>query len=213
MSEIVRPEIERYAEEHSGREPEHLTRLAEETRRVAAAPQMMVGRLEGRFVEMLVALTGARRVLEIGTFTGYSSLSMAEALPAGGTIVTCEIDPRHAEIARRHIAASDYGRMIEVRLGPALDTLAALDGPFDFAFIDADKTSYGAYYDAVLPLLSEGGVIAVDNVLWSGAVLDPTDDDPDTRALVAFNERVSEDPGVDCVMVPIRDGVTLIRRL
>lgn len=209
---IVEPELERYAEDHSSPEPERLLRLADETREFSSDAQMMVGRLEGRLLKMLVAISGARRVLEIGTFTGYSALSMAEALPSGGRIVTCELDPRHAEIARRHVRESPFADRIEVRLGPAIETLATLEGPFDLVFIDADKPSYAAYYEAVLPLLSDEGLIAADNTLWSGRVLDEKDRDESTRAIVAFNDLVRNDPRVECVMLTVRDGVTLIRR-
>jgi caffeoyl-CoA O-methyltransferase len=136
---------------------------------------------------------------------------MAEALPADGQLITCELDERHAELARRFIARAPERDKIELRLGPALDTLRSLDGPFDFVFIDADKPSYADYYAAVLPLLAPGGLIAVDNVLWSGRVVDATVNDANTRALRAFNDLVTADPRVECVMVPIRDGVTLIR--
>ncbi len=173
---------------------------------------MMVGQVEGRFLEFLVFLSQARLVVEIGTFTGYSSLSMAPALPPGGRIVTCDIDPETNAIARRHAAASPWADRIEFRLGPALETLATLDGPFDLVFIDADKTSYLAYYEAVLPKLAERGVIAVDNVLWGGAVVDPSDETEDTAALRAFNATVAADPRVVCVMLTVRDGVTLIRK-
>lgn len=212
MNGIIRPEVERYAEEHTTPPPPHLVALAQETRDSLSSPQMMTGPVEGRFLELLVFSSGARRVLEIGTFSGYSALSMAAGLPAGGHIVSCEVDPDVAEVARRHIAASPYAERIEVRVGPALETVAELDGPFDLVFIDADKPSYAAYYDAVLPLLAPNGVIAVDNVLWSGRVLDPSDRDASTRALIEFNEMVLRDPRVDCVMLTVRDGLTLISR-
>ena len=212
MSPAVPPEIDQYAKDHTSPEPGRLLALAEETQGSTAAPQMMVGHLEGRFLKLLVQLARARRVLEIGTFTGYSALSMAEGLPPDGRIVTCEIDERHAEIARRHIAASPYADRIEVRLGPAIETLATLDGPFDLVFVDADKTGYAAYLDAVLPKLADGGLIAVDNVLWSGKVLAPSADDPDTAALRAFNDRVRDDPALEVVMLTVRDGISLIRR-
>ena len=205
--------VEGYAAEHSSTEPEWLLALAKETEaEIGMLARMMVGRIEGRFLKMLVAAVQPRLVLEIGTFTGYSSLSMAEALPGGGRIVTCEINERHAEIARRHIAASPYAEHIEVRLGNAHDTVADLDGPFDLVFIDADKVSYDAYFEAVLPKLAPGGMIAVDNVLWSGNVINPDDTSDDTRAIRAFNDKVRNDPRVECVMLTVRDGVTLIRR-
>jgi caffeoyl-CoA O-methyltransferase len=173
---------------------------------------MMVGPLEGRFLEMLVYLSQPRRVLEIGTFSGYSALSMAPALPPGGRIVTCDVDPKAAALARAHFEASPWADRIELRQGPALATLAELEGPFDLVFIDAEKVEYRDYYEAVLPLLSERGVIAVDNVLWGGRVLDPDDPRDDTKAIAAFNDFVVSDPRVVAVMLTIRDGVTLIRR-
>ncbi|MGH9065350.1 MAG: O-methyltransferase [Acidimicrobiales bacterium] len=212
MADIVDPAIEAYAEAHTSPPPPHLVALAEETRASMRSPQMMVGALEGRFLELLVFGIGARAVLEIGTFTGYSSLSMAAGLPPGGRITTCEVEPRHAEVARRHIAASPYADRIEIREGPAIETVAGLDGPFDLVFIDADKGSYLDYYEAVLPKLAERGLIAADNTLWSGAVVDQADTSGDTQALRAFNDRVAADPRVTCVQLSVRDGVTLIRR-
>jgi caffeoyl-CoA O-methyltransferase len=211
MIPIVPPEIERYAELHTTPLPEHLQALAAETRKSMASAQMMVGQLEGRFLEMLVFMTGARRVLEIGMFTGYSALSMAAALPPDGHIVTCDIDPKAEEIARRHIEASPYADRIEIRMGPALRTIAELEGPLDLVFIDADKTNYRNYYEAALPLLADNGIMVVDNVLWSGAVLDEADTSPDTQAIREFNDYVVADPRVVCVMLTVRDGVTLIR--
>lgn len=213
MTEITDPAIEQYATEHTSPESPLLVELAQATREFSKMHQMMVGRLEGRFLKMMVAAVGARRVLEIGTFTGYSALSMAEALPAQGQIITCELDRNHADVARRFIAKSVYADMIEVRLGPALETIRALDGTFDFVFIDADKPSYLDYYEAVLPLLAVGGLIAVDNVFQAGRVVDPAEDGVNTVALRRFNDHVLADKRVECVMVPIRDGVTLIRRI
>lgn len=212
MTDITDPQIEDYARGHSSAEPPLLTELASATRDFSQMSGMMVGRLEGRFLKMMVAAVGAQRVLEIGTFTGYSALSMAEALPPGGQLITCELSESHAEMAQSFIDRSPFAAMIEIRVGPALDTLRSLEGEFGFVFIDADKASYLAYYEAVLPLLSARGLIAVDNVLWSGAVLDQSDTSASTVALREFNERVTHDERVDCVMVPIRDGVTLIRR-
>jgi caffeoyl-CoA O-methyltransferase len=175
-------------------------------------PQMMVGPVEGRFLEMLVFATGARRVLEIGTFTGYSALSMAAALPPGGEIVTCDIDPAALEVARRFVADSPYADRVQVRAGPALDTLADLEGTFDLVFVDADKTNYVNYYEAVLPKLAEWGLIAVDNTMWGGRVLDDSDTTEDTVAIRAFNDHVAADDRVVCVQLTVRDGVTLVRR-
>jgi caffeoyl-CoA O-methyltransferase len=208
----VTPELDAYAAAHSTAEHPLLAAVAAETRATQEAHGMMVGLLEGRFLETLVWLSGARRILEIGTFTGYSALSMAAALPADGRLTTCEVDAERAEVARRHFDDSPWSDRIELLLGPALDTLAGVDGPFDFVFIDADKRNYANYYDAVLPKLAPRGLIAVDNVLWSGRVLDPADEGEDTVAMRAFNDKVLADDRVTCVMVTVRDGVTLIRR-
>jgi len=209
---VIPEDLDAYAVAHSSPEPPWLGPLVAETREVSEQHGMMVGPLEGRFLEFLVFMTGATRVLEIGTFTGYSALSMAAALPPGGTVVTCDINPETNAVARRHAAASPFGDRIDFRLGPALDTIATLDGPFDLVFVDADKEQYRDYYEAVLPKLADRGVIAVDNVLWSRRILDPTDETADTLALRAFNDALAADPRVVCVMLTIRDGVSLIRR-
>jgi caffeoyl-CoA O-methyltransferase len=211
MSFIVEPTVEEYAEAHTTPDGELFERLAEETRAKTSAPQMMVGRIEGQFLARLVRLSGARRILELGTFTGYSSISMASALPADGRIITCDIDPETMGIARRYMDESGYGDKIETRLGPALETIRTIEGPFDLVFIDADKPNYRAYYEAVLPLLAEDGVIIADNVLWSGRVLED-DGDESTRAIKEFNEHVRADSRVVSVMLTVRDGMTLIQK-
>jgi caffeoyl-CoA O-methyltransferase len=208
---IVRDEIERYAEGHTTPPIELLVALAEETRASLRSPQMLTGTIEGRFLEMLVWASAARRVLELGTYSGYSALSMAAALPAGGRIDTCEIEEQHAAVARRYIGESPFADRISVHQGPALETIERLEGDFDLVFIDADKENYVNYYEAVLPRLSERGLIAADNTLWSGRVLDDEDSSEGTRAIKAFNEHVRADPRVVSVMLTIRDGVTLIR--
>ena len=212
MPSLALPGIEEYAEAHTSAEPAHLLALAEETRRLSPDARMMVGQLEGRFLAFLVAMLRPSHVLEIGCFTGYSALSMAEALPQGGRITTLDISREHAAIARRHITASPFADRIEVRLGPALDSIAALAGPFDLVFIDADKANYRNYFEAVLPKLSAHGVIAIDNVLWTGRVLHDAGEDDDTRAIQAFNRAIVADPRVECVMLTVRDGLTLIRK-
>jgi caffeoyl-CoA O-methyltransferase len=209
---VVDPAIEAYTEAHSTPPAPLLVELAEETRRSLPSPGMMVGHVEGRFLELLVFATGARRVLEIGTFSGYSAISMAAGLPPDGRIVTCDIEPRHAEVARRFADQSEYADRIEIRVGPALETLATIDGPFDLVFVDADKVNYVNYYEAALPKLADRGLIVVDNTLWSGRVLDETDTTEDTVAIRAFNDRVRADTRVVCVQLPVRDGVTLVAR-
>ena len=208
---IVSDELERYAELHSTTNGELFERLAAETRAQTDCPQMMVGLLEGQLLALLVRLSGARRILELGTFTGYSSISMAAALPADGRVVTCDVDPEATAIARRYMDESGHGHKIEIRLGPALETLGGLDGPFDFVFIDADKVNYRNYYEAVLPKLADDGLIVADNVLWSGRVLGDGAD-ASTRALQEFNDHVRRDSRVVAVMLTVRDGMTLIRK-
>jgi caffeoyl-CoA O-methyltransferase len=209
---IVSDEIDRYAEAHTSPPGELLARLAEETRATLQLPQMLTGPVEGRLLEFLVFASRARRVLEVGTYSGYASLSMAAALPPSGRIDTCEVEERHAEVARRYIAESPYADRIQVHLGPALETIDRLEGTFDLVFIDADKVNYRNYYEALLPRLAEGGLMAVDNTLWSGRVIDADDDSESTRAIVEFNEHVRNDPRVTSVMLTVRDGITLIRR-
>ena len=212
--DIADPRVERYAVEHSTPEPGWFAELAEDTRARTSAPGMMVGTLEGRFLAAVVAMLRPSLVLEIGTFTGYSSLSMAEALPPEGRIITCDISEEHVAIARQHIGASPYADRIDIRVGPALETIGTLDGPFDLVFIDADKPGYLGYYEAVLPKLSPDGVILADNVLWSGRLVDGpgADEDASTRALREFNDHVVADERVEVVMLTVRDGVSIIRR-
>ena len=207
--DFVDARVEAYAEAHTSPPEALLAELAAETRATLASPQMLTGPIEARFLEMLVYATQARRVLEVGTYSGYSAISMAAALQPGGRIDTCEIRPEHAEVARRYIERAGYADRITVHLGPALETIASLDGPLDFVFIDADKVNYSNYLEAVLPKLAEGGLVAADNTLWSGRVLDPQDED--SRAIAEFNDSVATDERLRCVLLPIRDGVTLIR--
>ena len=212
MPQIVDQDIERYASEHSTAEPPELQAVAAETHeKFGVMAGMLTGHLEGAFLRSLVAIAGARRVLEIGTFTGYSAMAMASALPPGGSVITLDVSPEHVEVALRHIEASPWRDLIEVRVGPALESLGKLDGPFDLVFIDADKTNYRNYYEACLPKLSETGVIAIDNVLWSGRVLDESDTSDDTRAIRELNDAIAADDRVECVMLTIRDGVSLVR--
>jgi caffeoyl-CoA O-methyltransferase len=175
------------------------------------APQMIVGPLEGAFLKMMTQLVRATRVLEIGMFTGYSALCFAEALPANGTVLTCEIDEESAALARRYFARSPIGKKIEIRMGPALDTMRGLKGPFDLIFIDADKVNYVNYYRRALDLLSPQGVILIDNVLWDGEVLKHPAPDENTAAIQELNRVVATDPRVTAVLVTIRDGVLVIR--
>ena len=173
---------------------------------------MLTGTVEGRLLEALVWAAQPQLVLELGTYSGYSALAMAAALPPGGRIVTCELSDEHADFAQRHIDASPYADRIEVRRGPALESVAALEGPFDLVFIDADKVNYVNYYEAVVPKLAERGLIAADNTLWSGRVAEDEDESEATDAMRTFNDRVRDDDRVVAVMLSVRDGITLIRR-
>lgn len=207
------PEIQEYAEASTTPSTDLLKRLAEETKETLRAPQMLTGPVEGRLLEFLVFLTGARRVLEIGTYSGYSAISMARALPPDGTIDTLELEPRHAEFASGWIDRTEWSDRITVHVGPAENALERLPGPYDLVFIDADKSGYASYYEKALARLEPRGLIAVDNVLWSGRVVEESgDESAETRALRAFNDQVVQDERVVCVMLTIRDGITLIRR-
>lgn len=199
-----------YARQHSTCDSPLLREITETTHRELERPQMLSDVLDGGLLSAFVHATRARLVLEIGTFSGYASIAMASALPPAGRIVTCEIDETHAEVAQRHFDASDFGDRIELRRGPALDTIAALEGPFDVVFIDADKTGYRDYYDALLPKLAPHGVIVVDNTLWGGRVLDPAETSESTVALREFNEHVLADDRTECVLLPVGDGMTVV---
>lgn len=182
----------------------------------AALPTIAVSATQGRFLHVLALAVGARSILEIGTLGGYSTIWLARALPPDGRLISLELDPHHAAVARENVAAADLDGVVEVRVGPALDSLQALvdegAGPFDLVFIDADKAGYRDYYEATLPRLSASGFIVADNVLWSGRVLDAGAADPDTAALREFNERVAADPRVESVMLLFADGLTVARK-
>ncbi|HJU06358.1 MAG TPA: class I SAM-dependent methyltransferase [Nitrospiraceae bacterium] len=212
MEELIPPEIEAYAEAHSWPESQICRALRDETFRTMESPQMVVGPLEGAFLKMIARLVGAERVLEIGTFTGYSALCFAEALPDDGRVITCDIDPDSTALARRYFAKSPDGYKIDLRVGPALETVRMLYGPFDLIFIDADKTNYLNYYRRALDLLSPRGVILIDNVLWSGDVLRPSPPDASTAVIQELNRLIAEDSRVTAVLVTIRDGINVIRR-
>jgi predicted O-methyltransferase YrrM len=211
VSFIVNEEIEDYAAAHTTPPVDLLQSLTAETQETLQSPQMLTGTIEGRFLEVLVHGLQAKRVLELGTYSGYSALSMAAGLPEGGHIDTCEFEEKHAEVARRYIAQSPYADRITVHLGPALETIPKLEGEFDFVFIDADKVNYLNYYEALLPRLAPSGLMAVDNTLWSGSVIDEKDDEESTRAIREINDRIASDERVTAVMLTVRDGVTLVR--
>jgi predicted O-methyltransferase YrrM len=204
--DVIDPRIEEYVERLTSPHDALLTELSRETAGELGSPQMLTGPVAGRFLELLVWGMQPQRVLEIGTFSGHSALSMAAALPAGGRIDACEIDPDRAAFAQRYFDRSPHGSKITLHVGPANETIERLDGEFDLVFIDADKGGYVDYYDAVLPRLAERGLIVADNTLAGGRVIDETPD------VVRFNEHVAADARSVQVLLSVRDGMTLIRR-
>ena len=204
----VPAEVEAYAERYTTARADVFDRLGAETKETQDAPQMMVGTIEGAFLAFLVAMTQAKRVLEIGTFTGWSAIAMARALPLDGRLVSCDIDEETTAVARRYAEEAGVVDRIDFRVGPGLETLASLEGPFDLAFIDADKGGYVDYYEAILPKLSPNGSIAADNTLFG---LDSEGEN--ALGISRFNEHVLHDDRVEAVLLPFREGVTLIRRV
>jgi caffeoyl-CoA O-methyltransferase len=208
--EFIDEKIEQYVCEHTHDEGELLARLQKETYDTLEYPQMVSGRTVGRFLKLQVQLLGARRILEVGTFSGYSALSMAEGLPKDGRLYTCDEDPAAITVAKRYFDESPHGSKIILLEGNAIDSIAGLSETFDMAFIDADKTNYQNYFNAILPILRSGGLIVVDNVLWSGRVLAPKEESD--HAIHNFNETVFRDERVEAVMLPVRDGLYCLRK-
>jgi caffeoyl-CoA O-methyltransferase len=208
MARYIPDEVEAYAERYTTARADIFERLGAETEETQDAPQMMVGTIEGAFLSFLVGMTRATRVLEVGTFTGWSAIAMARALPPEGRLVTCDVNEETTAVARRYAEEAGVADRIDFRVGPGVETLASLDGPFDLAFIDADKGGYVDYYEAILPKMSANGVIAADNTLFG---LDSDGDN--ARAIARFNEHVLHDSRVEAVLLPFREGVTLIRRV
>lgn len=210
--DLVAPRLERYAREHTTPRDAVLAAVEDETATATPFPHMMTGLVETRLLEALVVAGGARRVLEIGTFTGHGALAIAARLPPEGLVITVERDEGLAAIARRHIEASRHAAKIELVVEDARQAAARLDGPFDLVFIDARKSDYPHYYEALLPKLADRGLIVADNVLWSGRVLDPEHDDEETRGVRAFNEQVQADPRVHNALLTVGDGLLMIWR-
>lgn len=204
-------ELHRYLVEHGARQDDVLRRLAQETEALGGVSVMQIAPDQGAFITVLVRATGVRRALELGTFTGYSTICIARGLPGEGRVLTCDISEEWAEIARRYFRDAGVEDRIELRLGPALDTLRSLpaDERFDFAFIDADKQNYPAYYEEVLARLRPAGLMMIDNVLRGGSVLDSADDSPANLAVRELNERIASDERVDVAMLGVADGITL----
>lgn len=204
---LVSDEVDAYCEAHTMAESPAMRAIAEQTRAQIDMWIMMIGPVEGALLRLLVQLRGAKRVIEIGTFTGYSAIAMAEGLPEDGRLITCDISEEWTAIAKQHWATSPHGHKIQLELGPAIETLARLDGPFEFAFIDADKAAYPDYWDAIVPKLAPGGLILADNVLAGGRVTTG-----EAAAMAAFNDKVRADARVESLMLPLRDGVTIARK-
>jgi len=210
LFDIVASGIEDYCIARTTAVPELYERLREETFRATELPQMQVGPLEGRLLKLLTQLSGGRLAVEIGTFTGYSALNIAEGLAEDGRLIACDKSDEWTSIARRYWAQAPWGHKIELRLGDAIETVAGIDGPIDLVFIDADKANYINYWEVLVPKVRSGGLIVADNVLWSGRVLAPESESD--HALVAFSEHVVADARVEQVMLTVRDGVTVARK-
>jgi caffeoyl-CoA O-methyltransferase len=208
MARYIPDEAEAYAERYTSARADVFERLGAETNETQDAPQMMVGVIEGAFLSFLVGMTQAKRVLEVGTFTGWSAIAMARALPPGGRLVSCDVNEETTAVARRYAEEAGVADRIDFRLGPGVESLASLEGPFDLAFIDADKGGYIDYYEAILPKLAPNGVILADNTLFG---LDSEGEN--AQAIARFNEHVLHDDRVETVLLPFREGVTLIRRV
>jgi caffeoyl-CoA O-methyltransferase len=213
MIETVRTEIQNYAEKHTSDESEVLRRLREKTFGERDDKSMLSGFYQGRLLAMFSKMLQPRRVLEIGTYMGYSALCLAEGLSAGGKIITLDVDEETNAIAKGFWAKSEFGDRIEARLGNALQIIPALDETFDLVFIDADKPNYANYFDLIFPKLRAGGIILADNVLWSGKVLDTeTNSDENTVALRRFSEKIQADERVSNILFAVRDGLMVIRK-
>ncbi len=210
MLSLVSDQIENYVQKNTTKLPGHLIELIEETYKSCNSPQMISGQIEGSLLQFIVWTTNAKNVLDIGTFTGFSAQMMASALPDDGKVITCEINTKHAKIAKKYFDKSPHRHKIELILGPAIDTIKNLSDQFDVIFIDADKSSYKDYYDIALNLISDRGLIVIDNVLWGGKVLNPID--KTDHNINNFNTYVSNDKRVEQVILPIRDGVMLVKK-
>ncbi|MEN8159629.1 MAG: O-methyltransferase [Myxococcota bacterium] len=210
----ISDELHEYLVAH-GAPPDAVQRaLIEETAKLGGIAMMQVAPEQGAFMTWLARALGAKHVVEVGVFTGYSTLCLARGLSADGTVLALDVSEEWTAIGRRHWEKAGVADRIELRIGPALDSLRALprEPRFDLAFIDADKTGYGGYVEEILPRLRDGGVILVDNVLWGGSVVNADRQDADTKAIRAFNDAMARDPRVDAVMIPLSDGLTLLRK-
>jgi caffeoyl-CoA O-methyltransferase len=206
--------VEDYVDAHTDDVSLLLEELIAETEKITGRSRWSIGKVEGKLLQMLVKISNTKRVVEVGTFTGYSALVMAEALPEDGTLKTFENSQAYADIAQRYFDKSPYGQKIQLKLGPAQQSLEAIaDDSEDFVFIDADKPSYGIYFDEALRILRSGGIIFVDNVFWRYKIFKKKITNENARAIAAFNEKVRQESRVEKVMLSVRDGVYLIRKI
>ena len=210
MPRLVDEKIEEYALAHSTPEHSLFAELREETYATMDCPQMIAGHLVGSFLQMMIRSIGAKRIVKVGTFTGYSSMKMAEVLPEDGELITLEYEEKHANMARRYFERCPWGNKITLMQGPALESLPQIKGPIDLSFIDADKVNYMNYYNHLVEITRPGGMIMLDNALWSGAVLDPVEESD--HALARMNELVFDDPRVHNLLLPVRDGVMIAQK-
>jgi caffeoyl-CoA O-methyltransferase len=210
--DIIDESIQRYAEQHTSPESELLRKINRDTHAKVTMPRMLSGHLQGRFLAMISQMIRPHRILEIGTYTGYSALCLAEGLPPGGTLVTIDINEELEDKVRTYFEESGLADRIDYRIGDAATIIPSLGGQFDLVFIDADKENYSRYFDLVIDHVREGGIILADNVLWSGKVLQEKPD-KDTRAIIAFNRKIQEDRRVENILLPIRDGILMIRKV
>ena len=207
---FLSPDLEQYIETHSEAEPALLAALSRETHLKVLRPRMITGHYQGRVLSLLSRLVHPLHILEIGTYTGYSALCLAEGLQSGGSLHTIDLNPELQGIQQKYFQKSDYADQITSHLGEALDIIPGLEQKFDLAFIDADKAEYPDYFEAVYPKMNKGGMILLDNVLWSGKVVEPLDKkDQTTRILLSLNKKLQQDPRVRTVLLPVRDGLTV----
>lgn len=211
---FISPELERYAATHSENEPELLKRLDKETHQKVLQPRMLSGHFQGRFLSVLSKLIAPKNILEIGTYTGYATLCLAEGLSEDGSLDTVDINEELVDFQRKYFDESDWGHQITQHLGSAIDIIPTLNKRYDLVFIDADKPNYSNYFELILPKMNKGGIILSDNVLWSGKVLEEIKkNDKSTLAIDAYNKLLKEDPRVETILLPIRDGLTVSRVL
>lgn len=212
--EFLSEDLQKYCEQHSSNEPEILKKLNRQTHAQVLQPRMLSGHLQGRFLAMISHLVRPKYILEIGTYTGYSALCLAEGMETNGKLISIDVNPELEDLVNHYIEAAGYKDKIQMIIGDAYQIIRTLPQSFDLVFIDADKASYAKYFDLVIDKLNPGGVILADNVLWSGKIIDSQslEKDKDTQLIDAFNKKVQLDPRVETVLLPIRDGITLIRK-